>query len=233
MQTGTPWSTSPHLLLFPSLPMTWLPVWHPENAALPCIAPTNKKKNCKVSSLPHFRTNTPRFTPAPSTPGWLWLYGTRTHLTSPSTAAGLQLNTSTFLRLLSRVPLLNYSFQSKGADFLFIFILSAFICVPLPVKFAFETLKGWQGALRLYIGDFYCSTSKGCNNGSERAGREKLFLLSICKSVPEDTKASPHTQSYGSLGRFKTEQAEDFASKYYCFWMEKAAYTTAQTVRLL
>lgn len=85
------------------------------------------------------------------------------------------------------------------------------------MKFAFETLKGWQGALCLDIGAFYCLTSKRFNNGSDRSGREKLFLLPMCKSVPEDTKASPYTQSYGALGRVKTEQAEDFASKILLF----------------
>ena len=52
---------------------------------------------------------------------WLWvLYCTHTHLASPTMAAEFQINTSTCLQLLqelSRLPLLNYSFQCKGTDF--------------------------------------------------------------------------------------------------------------------
>lgn len=91
------------------------------------------------------------------------------------------------------------------------------------MTFAFETLKGRQGALRLDIGASYCSMSKKFNNGSECSGVGKLFLLSMCKSVPEDTKASPHTQSYGALGRLKTQQAEDFALKILLFLDRKVS----------
>lgn len=91
------------------------------------------------------------------------------------------------------------------------------------VKFALETLKGWQGALDLDIEVFYCFTSKRFNNGSERSGREKLFLLSMCASVPEDTKASPHTQSYRAPGRVKTELVEDFTSKILLFLDRKVS----------
>lgn len=84
------------------------------------------------------------------------------------------------------------------------------------VRFASETLKGWSGALHVSTGTFYCSTSKRFNNGNERSGREKFFL-SMCRSVPEDTQASLHTQSYRALERVKTEQAEDFASKIVLF----------------
>lgn len=52
---------------------------------------------------------------------------------------------------------------------------------------------------------------RGSITGESIQVGKKLFLLSICKSVPKDTKASLHTQSYGALGRVKTEQAEDFA----------------------
>lgn len=86
-----------------------------------------------------------------------------------------------------------------------------------------ETLKGWQGALDLDIEVFYCFTSKRFNNGSERSGREKLFLLSMCASVPEDTKASPHTQSYRAPGRVKTEPVEDFTSKILLFLDRKVS----------
>lgn len=72
-------------------------------------------------------------------------------------------------------------------------------------------------------GTFYCSTSKRFNNGNECSGREKFFL-SMCRSLPEDTQASLHTQSYRALEKVKTELAERFASKIVLFLEGKVSW---------